>query len=323
MFLCVYPGIPVCPGLNSRRDCEEVFIMKRRAVIIKDDLGVCVLPGSVSGNMSRKEHDTEKFQRFIYDFYKNCGRDLPWRRTGDPYRILVSEIMLQQTQVERVNKKYTSFITRFPDIQALSRANPGDVLEEWQGLGYNRRALSLKKTAERICDTYGGVIPEEEKDLVSLPGIGPATASSIRAFAFNKPSVFIETNIRRVFIHCFFADREGVHDSEILPLVSRTLDPVNPREWYWALMDYGAYLGKNIPNPNKRSSHYRKQGGFEGSDRQVRGGIIRTLIKEGKMEKTELLERISADDARGRALIGQLEKEGFLSDDGRTVSLRK
>lgn len=280
-------------------------------------------PDSMRGNMSGKQYDPEKFQRFIYDFYENHGRDFPWRRTRDPYCILVSEIMLQQTQVERVDKKYSTFITRFPDIRALSRANLQDVLGEWQGLGYNRRALSLKKIAEQVCDTYGCVIPEDEKDLIALPGIGTATASSIVTFAFNKPSVFIETNIRRVFIHCFFADREGMHDREILPLVARMLDRENPREWYWALMDYGAYLGRTIPNPNKRSRHYTKQGGFEGSDRQIRGEIIRTLIREGRMETDELLKRIPGDDTRGRALIGQLEKEGFLSDDGSTVSLRK
>ncbi len=278
---------------------------------------------SVRGNMSGKPCDPETFRGFIYSFYKKYGRDFPWRRTRDPYCILVSEIMLQQTQVGRVNEKYTSFIARFPDFQVLSRANLDDVLEEWQGLGYNRRALSLKKIAERVCDTYGGVLPQDEKDLVALPGIGAATASSIVAFALNKPSVFIETNIRRVFIHCFFADREDVHDSEILPLVARMLDPANPGEWYWALMDYGAYLGKNIPNPNKRSRHYRKQGNFEGSDRQIRGEIIRTLIQEGRMEKDTLLEKFPGDDSRCRTLIGQLEKEGFLSDDGRMVSLKK
>ncbi len=273
--------------------------------------------------MSRKQHDPEAFRRFIYDFYKKYGRDLPWRRTYDPYCILVSEIMLQQTQVARVNEKYTSFINRFPDFQSLSRANLEDVLAEWQGLGYNRRALSLKKTAERVCEEHGGVLPSDEKELVALPGIGAATASSIGAFAFNKPSVFIETNIRRVFIHCFFSDREGVHDREILPLVECMLDPVNPREWYWALMDYGSYLGRTMPNPNKRSRHYTKQGGFEGSDRQIRGRIIRTLVCEGPVEKERLIGMLGGDDQKVRSLIDRLEKEGFLSDDGRKVSLRK
>jgi A/G-specific adenine glycosylase len=177
-----------------------------------------------------------------------------WRHSDDPYRILVSEIMLQQTQVERVAVKYPTFIAAFPDAATLARAPQSAVIAAWQGMGYNRRAIALKKCAEKITDEYGGTVPRDPDVLATFPGIGPATASSICAFAFNLPVVFIETNIRRVFIHSFFPDKEIVTDQEILPLVERALDREQPRVWYWALMDLGTELKKQMPNPNRKSA---------------------------------------------------------------------
>lgn len=228
---------------------------------------------------------TKKFQKVILDYYRDHGRKLPWRKTKDPYKIFVSEVMLQQTRVSRVLTKYPEFIKTFPSFRALANANLRDVLRVWQGMGYNRRAFYLKQSAKIIVDNYAGKLPNDPKLLEQLPGIGKATAASIAVFAFNAPIVFIETNIRRVFIYHFFASRrlESVRDIEIFPLIARTLDYQNSRKWYWALMDYGSMLGTALPklkigNPNHKSAHYTKSPRFEGSARQLRGQILKLLI---------------------------------------------
>jgi A/G-specific adenine glycosylase len=222
--------------------------------------------------------EIKAFQGEIYSYYRLHCRDFPWRRTTNPYHIVVSEIMLQQTQVERVHGKYLEFIHAFPDFASLSKAFQKDVLALWQGLGYNRRALALKRLAENVVSMHGGTLPRDVEALSSLPGIGKTTAGAILAFAFNFPSVFIETNIRRVFIHEFFDGEDDVKDTEILPLVEAMVDRENPREWYWALMDYGSMLKKNVENPNRRSAHYTRQTPFEGSDRRIRGLVLKRLL---------------------------------------------
>ncbi|MBI4973413.1 A/G-specific adenine glycosylase [Candidatus Roizmanbacteria bacterium] len=243
---------------------------------------------------------------------KYLRRDFPWRNTTDPYHILVSEVMLQQTQVARALIKFPVFISQFSNFKELASASTKDVLQAWQGMGYNRRALYLKKIAEIIVDTYKGKFPDDPVILDSFPGIGEATASSIVAFAFNKPVVFIETNIRRVFIHLFFGDRKSkVGDKEIFPLIEKTLDKKNPREWYWALMDYGTYLGKTVDNPNKKSKHYSIQSKFEGSDRQVRGEILRILLKKSQTEK-EIISVIKKDVNKTKKILTDLTKEQFV-----------
>jgi A/G-specific adenine glycosylase len=262
-----------------------------------------------------------EFRNRIYRFYHNNRRDLPWRNTDDPYRILVSEMMLQQTQVKRVLEIYPGFIERFPDFAALYAAPVKDLLSGWQGLGYNRRALALKKTASRIIDEWNGILPDDEKILCSLPGIGKATAAAVQAFAFKKPSLLIETNIRRVFIHCYFLDRPLVSDREILPLIKETLDHENPRDWYYALMDYGSYLGKTRENPNRRSRQYRIQSPFEGSNRQVRGRILSYLITNGNTLKTELCEELDLPSCRINPVVDSLIAEGFIIPDGDFVKI--
>ena len=161
----------------------------------------------------------------VLSHYEQYGRDMAWRNTTDPYQILVSEIMLQQTQVERVTAKFPEFIRAFPDFASLATAPLANVLTVWQGLGYNRRAIALQKCAIRVMNEYDGVLPADVDILATFPGIGRATASSIAAFAFNMPVVFIETNIRRVFIHFFFTDTDTVNDAEILPLVEKSIIP--------------------------------------------------------------------------------------------------
>lgn len=238
---------------------------------------------------------------------------MPWRDDTGPYSILVSEIMLQQTQVERVLIKYPEFLTAFPDFSTLAKAPLADILSAWQGMGYNRRAISLQKCAQRVMHEYGGVLPADVDCLSTFPGIGRATASSICAFAFNQPVVFIETNIRRVFIHCFFSDTANVSDAEILPLVAKSVYSDNPRVWYWALMDLGSSLKKTVANPNRRSVHYTKQSPFEGSDRKIRGELLKLIIKEQFLDEEEVVTRFGDDHLRIRKILQALEVEGFLT----------
>ncbi len=229
--------------------------------------------------------------------------------------------MLQQTQVGRVAIKYPEFIEAFPDFPSLATAPLSGILAAWQGMGYNRRAISLQKSARIVIDEYGGELPEEPEILATFPGIGKATAASICAFAFNSPVVFIETNIRRVFIHFFFHEDQLVHDADILPLVKSTLHRKDPRTWYWALMDLGSVLKKTTLNPNRRSTHYVRQPAFRGSDREIRGKVIKALLENPVQDREVLIRKTGTDDERIRRIISALEKEGFLKDtrDGITI----
>jgi len=256
----------------------------------------------------------KKFIAEVWNFYQTHGRhDLPWRKTTNPYRILVSEMMLQQTQVERVLPKYKAFIQRFSTVQKLSEASLGEVLVAWQGLGYNRRAKMLHSCAQMVVSSYNGVFPETYEGLKELPGIGPYTAGAVMAFAYNKPIPVIETNIRTVFIHHFFQDKTDVIDAEIVRYIVLTMDQENPREWYWALMDYGSYIKREFGNPNSKSKHYTKQSKFTGSDRQIRGAILRELATNIKATRARMLKRLSAfEDIRVDVQMEKLEKEGMI-----------
>jgi len=246
---------------------------------------------------------------------------MPWRETSDPYHILVSEMMLQQTQVARVLPKYTQFIRRFPTVHALDRAELRDVLDAWQGLGYNRRALFLKRLAREVAEQYDGNLPSDREKLKALPGIGDATSGALCAFAFNTPVVFIETNIRSVYIHHFFADRAAVSDDEILPYVERTLDLRKPREWYYALMDYGVHLKSIMPNPSRKSRHYAKQSPFKGSDRELRGRILRILTAGGPLRAAALAARLRETDTRVARTVRTLLKDGLIRRRGSRLTV--
>lgn len=255
---------------------------------------------------------TQGFQKKIWGYYQRNGRKLPWRETENPYHILVSEIMLQQTQVNRVAKKYPEFITAFPHIAALAEAPLTKILRVWQGMGYNRRALYLKQIAQRIARDYNGIVPQEISKLERLPGVGPATARSIAAFAFNAPVAFIETNIRSVFIHEFFPRRKNITDKELLPLVKQAMDyNKRAREWYHALMDYGAMLKKEIQNPSRRSVHHGKQAPFKGSNRELRGKMIRALMDKPRTF-ADLMSIMSAPRENVKYNLNALENEGLL-----------
>lgn len=264
----------------------------------------------------------KKFRKTIYDFYNQNRRDFSWRRTTNPYRILVSEIMLQQTQTERVKTKYAEFIKTFPNFKALAEAPLSKLLSVWQGMGYNRRALSLQDTARRVVSEFKGKLPSDPSILITLKGIGPNTAGSVSAFAFNAPTIFIETNIRTVFIHYFFPDKKEVHDDELLPLIEQTLDKNNPREWYYALMDYGVHLKKMYKNPSRRSKHHTKQSKFEGSDRQIRGAILKIVLEKQKIPHQGLYKLLHQfEKERIKRTLEQLLQEGFIKRTGSYISI--
>ena len=257
-----------------------------------------------------------RFRKIVWDHYRKNGRDLPWRKTVDPYRILVSEVMLQQTQVSRVLKFYAPFIRAFPNVRVLARAPLKEVLRLWQGLGYNRRALYLKRIAAAVVERHHGRLPRAIEDLERLPGIGRATASAILAFAWNKPVAFLETNIRSVLLHCFFHEKKKVADEKLLPFLRRALDCRSSREWYWALMDYGSHLKTCHQNPGRASAAYRRQVPFRGSLRELRGKIVRVLLKGGAPSLGALAAAAGAPAARVREAIAALRREGIVSRRG-------
>lgn len=258
-----------------------------------------------------------EFQQVVWAYYHDNGRhDLPWRQPEaagnfDPYKIMVSEIMLQQTQVGRVVEKYRQFLALFPTIDSLAVAELGKVLRAWSGLGYNRRAKFLHQAAQITCDSLNGKLPRTIDELTSLPGIGKNTAGAISAYSFNSPVVFIETNIRTVYIHHFFNDTDAVNDKEILNMLSISLDRENPREWYWALMDYGSYLKKSGVRSSRQSKHYTMQSKFEGSKRQIRGEVLRQLGTRG--QTLDELSRVVQDE-RLQQVVNDLLTEGLIQE---------
>lgn len=232
--------------------------------------------------MDYSKQIVQAFLETVWGYYQQQGRHaLPWRQAEvdgafDPYKILVSELMLQQTQVARVMPKYELFLHQFPTYAALASANLADVLRTWQGLGYNRRAKFLWEAARAI--ESRGDFPATPDGLIALPGVGPNTAGAVLAYAFNQPAVFVETNIRTVYIHHFFQDDENVSDRSIRELLEQTINREHPREFYWALMDYGSNLKTTVRN-NYQSRHYTKQSAFHGSRREVRGAVLRVLAE--------------------------------------------
>lgn len=265
--------------------------------------------------------NTSDFQELVWEKAHELYRDMPWRRDTRPYYVLVSEIMLQQTQVDRVIPKFEEFIEAFPDIQTLSHASLADVLKLWSGLGYNRRAKFLHEAAKKIILEYDGEFPETHEGLISLPGVGVNTAGAIMTYSFNKPVVFIETNVRTVYFHHFFEDSVDVSDREIREIVEQTIDQEHPREWYWAIMDYGSYLKRQGAGRNDKSRHYKKQSALKGSLREVRGQIIRELTKQD-LELKELRSVVEADERFSDALAG-LQRDGLVKEtDGQLHLMR-
>ena len=319
--------------ISHTKTNEDLDTVSDISTSLSDELAVTFKKTELTTELRAFVESVAKKGRELY-------RDLPWRRTYDPYAIWISEVMLQQTQVSRVDGRWQRWLEHFPTVDALAAAAPSDVLEEWQGLGYNRRALSVHRAAQAISEA-GGVFPQDQKELVKLPGIGPATAAGIRAFAFNLHGVYLETNVRTVFLHELYPQAEGVPDSELIPLVELTCpasvstaagtDTANaatteltPRSWYYALLDYGAYLKKTIPNPSRRSKSHVKQSRFEGSHRQKRAELLRVLLAhkdEGGAEFETLHQKLcqievhagreTLDEQVTLGLLEELAKEGF------------
>jgi len=255
---------------------------------------------------------------------------MPWRSNRSPYRVFVSEIMLQQTSVPMVTPRFKAFVKLFPSFKALAAASVQEVITAWKGLGYNRRALALLQSARIITAVHRGRLPRTTEALVELPGVGPATAAAVIVYAFNKPVAFIETNVRRVFIHFFFPGEEKVTDERILPLVTKTLDPENPREWFYALMDYGTFLAaqgrpaaRGAPSGDalRRSSRYRRQAAFGGSHRQLRGRILQVMLNKERASRSEIEAEIGAHP-RLDAALHELVDEGFLEARGAAYAFR-
>ncbi len=267
--------------------------------------------------------EIDAFQHEIWSFYRANKRNFAWRGISDPYAVLVSEMMLQQTQTQRVIPKYDEWMKAFPSAQTLAAAPLSEVLSHWVGLGYNRRAVFLQKACKAVCSDYKGIFPHSREELEKLPGIGPYTAGAVTTFAYNQPNVFIETNIRSLFIHFFFSDAllqdadKKIDDSEIAPLVEATLDRHNPREWYYALMDYGADLKKKVVNPSRKSRQYARQSRFEGSLRQARGAILRQLSQKPSATLHEIAKYEDIDIARLERAADKLLAEHLIKgNDG-------
>lgn len=262
--------------------------------------------------MTVTETEIASLYEVVMDYYRHHARlDLPWRQPEpnghyDPYKILVSELMLQQTQVGRVVPKYGAFIALFPNVETLASATLGDVLRAWQGLGYNRRAKYLWLSAQQIAKEGW---PD---DLTSLPGVGVNTAGAIRAYAFNEPVVFVETNIRTVYIYHFAATQQNIPDSFIQELLAQTLRIVTsqgePRDFYWALMDYGTYLKTMVRNVSQ-SKQYKRQPTFKGSNRQLRGLVVR-ILADRAFSVAEL--HAAVNDDRLEIVLIALESEGLI-----------
>lgn len=252
----------------------------------------------------------ESFRATVRERGRTLYRDLPWRDVRDPYAVLVSEVMLQQTQVKRVLGFWGRWLETFPTLDALAAAPTSLVLERWQGLGYNRRALALKRTAEICSEEHAGVLPVASTDLLLLPGVGPSTAAGIRVFAYGLADVYLETNVRTVFLHELFPDEMDVPDTQIVPLVERACDWDDPRGWYYALLDYGAYLKTIMPNPSRRSRHHVRQSAFEGSRRQKRAWLLQAVLAGDGLSTDELavaLDEWEAGEGRPQTSISDVE----------------
>jgi A/G-specific adenine glycosylase len=273
---------------------------------------------------SKDQHSDETlrlFQDIIKHYYMHHKRNFAWRENITPYHVVVSEIMLQQTQTDRVAQKFDTFTKQFPDFLSLAQAPFAEVLRYWKGLGYNRRALFLQKIAQLIESNHAGALPKDPTILEEFPGIGHATARSIIAFAYNIPTTFIETNIRTVFIYFFFRNNLKVHDKEIMTLVEKTVDKIDARQWYYALMDYGVMLKKTVGNLSRLSAHYTKQSTFQGSDRQIRGMILQTLLEQPGIATHHIADTIKKDEARVQKIMNDLCKEGFIKKRNGIVHL--
>lgn len=285
---------------------------------------------------TRQEANKKKglqFNKLLFSWYKKYGRDLPWRRTKNPYRIVVSELMLQQTQVERVKEKYQEFLRVFPNVEVLASASLGDVLRVWSGLGYNRRAKYLHQMAKTIIEEHNGKFPTERQTLLTLPGIGPSTASALGAFAFERDEAMIDTNIRRVLCRVFFQKRIP-KDSELYTFANTLIPKGKGREWNYAVMDiaskYCKARGHNDEDCPLARLHgdvddfvYKKpQSTFAGSPRFYRGQVIKYLVEKNKgVRGDQVISDLGFGQNEIVRALESLQKEGLVRKRGKYFSL--
>ena len=257
------------------------------------------------------------FQEKILTFYDRHGRDLPFRRTTDPYCITVSEFMLHQTQVERVVPKYDQWVSTWPDWKSLAAASRRDVLAAWSGLGYNRRAIYLRESARAVVDQHAGTLPRDVDLLVKLPGIGPYTARAILIFAFNAPLAAIDTNIRRVLLHSFRWPAE-TSTTDLNSLAERALYKEDPRRWHYALMDYSRLA---LPKQIAALPPLTRQSRFDGSIRQIRGEIVRRLTLRRTVRRSTIERNLNRSAEDVTKAIAALQREGLVSVKGQSIIL--
>jgi A/G-specific adenine glycosylase len=255
----------------------------------------------------------QMFQRVILDFYRTNGRTFAWRTTTNAYRIAVSEVMLQQTQTERVSEKYPPFIKRFPTWKSLAKATTAEVISMWQGLGYYRRALHLHRAAKVISEQYHGRLPGSVKELQAIPGFGPYTSAAVLTFSKNEPLPMLETNIRDLYLYTFFSGINGVHDREILEKVRQTIYHRDPRRWFYALMDAGVELKRARKGTNRRSRHYTRQSAFMGSTRQVRAAVLKLLAERGPLNLLSIAGQLAFGQDQIEVALEALCRDGFIS----------
>ncbi|MFH1174807.1 MAG: Fe-S cluster assembly protein HesB [archaeon] len=246
----------------------------------------------------------KEVQRTILDHYAKHGRNLPWRKTTNPYKILVSEVMLQQTQVDRVIPKYAAFIKKFPTLQTLARAKKENVLKLWSGLGYNSRAVRLQRLARHVVNAYKGKFPQTYKELLALPGIGPYTAKAVLIFAYNKGEITIDTNVRRILIALLHLS-EKTPQATLERYALALLPKGRSRDWHNALMDYGAMVLTARKTGIKPVS---KQSPFKDSDRYYRGQILKKHLHK----QTHSANVLGISPSRYARILRQMRKEGLL-----------
>jgi len=256
--------------------------------------------------------DAIVFRKAVLGFYAREGRIFPWRNIDDPWAILVSELMLQQTQTSRVEPKFRAWMERFPDAASVAAADLATIYEAWRGLGYNSRALRLRETAHICEEHYRGLPPQDERLLLELPGVGRYTARAVLAFAYGVPSAFLETNIRAALILHFFPGIEKVRDRDLEAAAQAVLDQGDPRTWYYALMDYGAWLKKHEPNPSRKAAGYTRQSKFQGSLRQARGAVLRAVSEQGPVTLGYFAAESGIEYGRLRSAAEALSVDGLV-----------
>jgi A/G-specific adenine glycosylase len=267
--------------------------------------------------MQLPQEKIKLFQKKILAWYTENKRELPWRLKREPYQIFVSEIMSQQTQISRVVPKFETWMKNFPTVESLAAASVSEVLRYWSGLGYNRRALNLKKTAEIIVKNFAGKFPITEKELLLLPGIGKYTARAILCFAYNQQVAVVDTNIRKILVTQFGFDG---NEKELYLAAEQLLPKDKAYEWNQALMDYAAAVLK------KEKILIPRQSKFIGSHRYYRGQVLKYLLEHKKIELKKLGAVIKKDYSAPdkiwlEKLVLELIEEGFIVKKKNTIEL--